>query len=134
MSYTPQQQADTLAGLAVIREQRNGGPEYAVADAAHEVVDQIKKQGGLPADGLAGLVAGLSNAAVLLLTWIENQAEHKELLLADVRRRLPDYEEPDTYPTDPRWSTWDGVLRAIEKAVRDNQPTLPGGGQPGNDD
>lgn len=122
MSYTPQQQADTLAGLAVIREQRNGGLEYAVADATHEVVEQVKKQGGPPADGLAGLVAGLSNAAVLLLDWIEREAENKAILLADVRRRLPDYEEPDTYPTDPSWSKWDGVLRALDEAVRDNRP------------
>ena len=114
----------TLAGISVAREFTAGGAEFAVVDTTREVFELVKRFGGSEdADGLASLVIGLTRLSDMLLGWIQAEADNKKTLLADIKRKLPDYEEPDTYPTDPSWSTWEGVLRAIEKTVR-NSPTV----------
>lgn len=118
--WTRVQQECTLAAIAVVREAQAGGPQYAASDAMREVVEALQRLGEpTDADGLALIVSGLTNTACLLLDWIEAEAQNKQLLLQRVRRSLPDFEEPDAYPTDPSWSSWPGVLRAVEKTVRE---------------
>ncbi|SHV28135.1 hypothetical protein [Mycobacteroides abscessus] len=117
--WTREQQANTLAGISVIREVKAGGEQYASADGLREVVEALDRFGeATDADGMARLVTGVTNAAVALLDWIEAEANNKAILLAKVRQSVPDFEEPDDYPTDPAWSTWSGVLRAVEKNVK----------------
>lgn len=119
--WTAEQREATLKGLSIVREGFAGGEEFAATDVMHEVA-RLVQNSGEPTDAhaLAHLLTGVANVANLLLDWIEGEALKKELLLEDVRRRLPDYEEPDTCtPTDPKWSNWDGVLRAIEKQIRE---------------
>lgn len=121
-NWTAEQRDAALKGLSIIREGFGGGEQYAAEDVMAEVqrlVNAADEESD--AHALAFLLSGVASAAFLLLDWIEGEASNKQELLADVRRRLPDYEEPDTYPTDPKWSNWDGVLRAIEKAVKDTQ-------------
>lgn len=122
--YTKEQQANTLAGISIIREAHAGGPEYAAVDGLREVAESLQKLGEpTPADGLARLLTGVTNAAGMLLNWIEAEAQNKAILLSRVRQSLPDFEEPDTYPTDPSWSTWSGVLRSIEETVKETPTT-----------
>ncbi|OHU61462.1 hypothetical protein [Mycobacteroides chelonae] len=119
VQWTREQQANTLAGISVIREVRAGGEQYASTDGLREVVETLERFGEeTDADGMARLVTGATNAAVALLNWIEAEANNKAVLLAKVRQSIPDFEEPDDYPTDPAWSTWSGVLRAVEKNVK----------------
>lgn len=117
--WTREQQANTLAGISVIREVKAGGEQYASADGLREVVEALERFGeATDADGMARLVTGVTNAAVQLLNWIEAEANNKAILLAKVRQSIPDFEEPDDYPTDAAWSTWSGVLRAVENTVK----------------
>ncbi|VEG58143.1 Uncharacterised protein [Mycolicibacterium aurum] len=120
----------TLAAIDVVRELKGGteeyGPEFGQAEVLEEVKKQVQRFGGsVDADGLASVAVGLTRLSEMLLSWIQNEADKKKVLLADVREKLPDYDEPDTYPAAPdwpNWSTWKGVLIAIENVVR-NSPT-----------
>lgn len=113
----------TLDALAVARENMAGGSRYAMEDVAAELKAAVKRQaerGSTNSEegALAGFVLGFIRLSEALLSWMQAEADNKKILLADVRRRLPDYEEPDTYPHEPRWATWDGMLLDIEKAIR----------------
>ena len=121
--YTREQRDNTLAGLSIIREAYEGGVPYAGIDGLREVL-AIAQRWNEPtdADALARMVAGLSNAAALLLGWIEEEAKHRRELIEWIRQRHKDFDETEDleYVPDPSWATWDGVLRAIEKTVRDS--------------
>jgi hypothetical protein len=120
VGWTREIQANTLAGISIVREAQAGGPEYAVPDAMREIVERLQLLGEpTDADGLARLLTGVVNLSCSLLNWIEADAANKQILLEKVRQLLPDFEEPGTYPTDPAWSTWMGVLRRIEQSVKD---------------
>ncbi len=113
----------TLAGISVVRafkHEKQGGVvtvgQTQTLAAFEEAVHRLG--GGNNLEGTAVLASGLTRLADMLLDWIQNEADAKQALLQDIRLQLPDYEEPDTYRTDPQWSTWDGVLQAIEGSVR----------------
>lgn len=119
-----------LAAIGVVREYRGGAQEYGPAFGEAEVLKEFQRvvpllagEGGSDAEGLASIAVGLARLGDALLEWIQNEADNKALLLADVRKTLPDYEEPDTYPTKPKWSTWSGVLLDIEDSFK-NSPTV----------
>lgn len=110
-----------LAGISVTREFKGGGVEFGAQDAVEEIAQLVVRFGGSSdSEGLASLVIGLTRLADLLLDWIENEAANKEALIAQVTKMFPDFEHSDSYPTDPSWSTWSGVLRAIEKTVKNS--------------
>ncbi|RIR47047.1 hypothetical protein [Mycobacteroides abscessus] len=118
--WTRFQQENTLAGISVIREAQAGGIEYAAVDGLREVAEAlIRFDEPTDAQGLARLLTGVTNASRLLLDWIEAEANNKAILLEKVRQSIPDFEEPDDYETNPAWSTWSGVLRSIEKVVKE---------------
>lgn len=116
--WTREQQEDTLAALSVIREAQAGGEKYAAVDAVQEMQEIVARWGDEPiADVLARVVAGLTNAAGMLLDWIENDARHWRELVERIEQSYPSFEVG--YTPDPSWSTWSGVLAAVEKTVRE---------------
>jgi hypothetical protein len=117
--WTREQQENTLAGISVIRAAQPRG-QHAGPDTARAILEAVRQfNEPTDADALARLVTGLTNTACLLLDWIEAEAQNKQILLQEVRQSIPDFEEPGTYPTDPDWSEGLGVLRAVEKTVRE---------------
>lgn len=123
--WTQEARDNVLAALSAVREFRGGteeyGPEFGQAEALGWFRDRIPELGNSnDADGLARVAIGLVRLSDMLLDWIQNEADNKKTLLADVRKKHPGYEEPDTYPTHPNWSTWVHVLLAIEKSVGDS--------------
>lgn len=117
-----------LAAIEVVREYRGGtaeyGPEFGQAAVLAEIYKQVQRFGNSnDAEGLASVAVGLVRLGDTLLEWIQAEADNKKTLLADVRKLLPDYEEPGTYPTNPNWSKWSGVLLTIEDGFRDS-PTV----------
>ncbi|WP_373142144.1 hypothetical protein [Mycobacterium marinum] len=117
-----------LAAIDVVREYRGGtaeyGPEFGQAAVQAEILQQVRRFGGSnDADGLVSITVGLVRLGDMLLDWIQAEADNKKALLAHVRESLPDYVEPDTYPTSAKWSKWSGVLLAIEDSVR-TSPTV----------
>jgi hypothetical protein len=75
------------------------------------------------------MVAGLTNAAGLLLDWIDAEAEHRSELVARLEQQYRPFEIG--YTPDPSWATWSGVTRAPEKTVRDEPPMdSDNGGEP----
>lgn len=118
--WTREQQENTLAGISVIKAALAGRPHNAGPDTARAVLAAVRQfNEPTDEDALARLVTGLTNAACLLLDWIEAEAQNKQTLLQAVRQLIPDFEEPGTYPTDPSWSEGSGVLWAVERTVRD---------------
>lgn len=122
-----------LAAISVAREYKGGteeyGPEFGEAEVLKEIVKQIDQLGGTSgvgtvpagiADGLASVATGLVRLSEMLLDWIQNDADNRKALLDDVRRKFPDYAEPTTYPSDPKWSKWTGVLLTLEQSVKDS--------------
>ncbi|OBG25438.1 hypothetical protein [Mycobacterium sp. E3198] len=117
--YTREQQEDTLAALSVIREAQAGGENFAAEDAVREIQEiAARRFSGEPIeDVLARLVAGFTNAAGMLLDWIEAEAAHRRELVERIEQTYPSFEIG--YTPDPSWATWSGVLRAIEETVRE---------------
>jgi hypothetical protein len=116
--YTREQQEDTLAGLSIIREAHAGGVAYAAQDAMRQVAEIAAGwDETTDAHALARMVAGLTNAAGLLLNWIEAEAEHRSELVGRIEQKYPLFEID--YTPDPSWATWSGVMRALEKTVTD---------------
>lgn len=113
-----------LSAISILREFRGTtearGYEAGELDAMNEFVRLVRELGdGNDADGLASIAVGFTRLSDMLLDWIQNEADNKKVLMADLGRKFPDYEEPDSYPTEPkRWSDWTGVLLDIEKSVR----------------
>jgi hypothetical protein len=123
--WTKEARDYALAGISVVREYRGGaeeyGPEFGQAEVLKEfqrLVPLLAGEGGSDADGLASIASGLTRLGDILLEWIQNDADNKATLLADVRGKFPDYEEPATYPHKQKWSSWRGVLLDIEKTIR----------------
>ncbi|MGY4868386.1 hypothetical protein [Mycolicibacterium elephantis] len=144
--WSAQARDDVLAGISLAREFKGGGRQFAIGDAFREVLEAVRGPEAaknaeklleaiqntpdapaesvgfaqLPEDAiqLAGLVVGLTRLTDILLDWIERDAANRKTLLADIRKMFPDYDEPEEIAVDPRFSTWGGVLKAIEASVR----------------